>query len=104
MSRLMSDINNGNRDDTEDNKALKSIGEAVQRYGFADVINQLAQQYLLTVDETDKRRESVKLGDKFLKIIGETSASDNEQLYAHRFLIYLHRIALNILWRIHCYE
>lgn len=97
MSRLMCDINSGNRDNQEDHKALKSIGGAVQRHGFAEVINQLAQQYLLVVDETGDRCESVKVGERFLKIIGETSASDNEQQYAHRFLTYLHRIALNII-------
>ena len=97
MSRVMCEITSGTREVQEDYQALKKIGEVLQRVNFAETIKQIAQQHGLINDEADDRGEAVKVGDQFLRVIAHTSESEDQQHHAHRYLIYLHQIALDIV-------
>jgi len=93
----MSDIVKQKKLPQEEHQALKRIGKAICDHGCAISIRQLAVEYNVGNGEFENSYEIERLGWQFLKIIDKCNESTNEQKCAHKFLIFLHRIALNVL-------
>jgi hypothetical protein len=97
MDRLMSDIIKRKGLPQEEHQAWKRIGKAIRNHGFEICIRNVASSYNLEIEEYEDFSDTEKLGWKFLKIIDKCNESTNEQQFADKFLIFLHKIALNIL-------
>jgi hypothetical protein len=97
MNRLMSDIIKRKQLPQEEHQALKRIGKAICDHGCAISIRQLAIEYNVGNGEFENSYEIERLGWQLLKIIDKFNESTNELQSAHTFLMFLHRIALNVL-------
>jgi len=97
MNRLMSDIIKQKQLPQEEHQAWKSIGKAICNHGFEIYIRNVASSNNLENEEYKNYSDTERLGCQFLKIIDQCNESTNEQEFAHKFLIFLHKVALNIL-------
>ncbi|UJR36496.1 hypothetical protein I4U23_029217 [Adineta vaga] len=97
MNRLMSDIIKYKQIRQEDHQAWKRIGQAIHTQDFADLIKQLPRGFSFDNEECEDLSEMEILGWQFLKIIELANNHDRTQEEAHKFLVFLHRIALNII-------
>ncbi len=97
MDRLMSDIIKERQLPQEEHQALKRIGKAICNHDFEKFIKKLANICNIQNGEDENLSDTERLGSHFLKIIEECSDSTNLQDCAHKFLIFLHEVALDIL-------
>ncbi|CAF3949624.1 unnamed protein product [Rotaria sp. Silwood2] len=97
MNRLMSDIIKQKQIVQEEHQALKRIGNAICMHDHEIHIREIARLSNMENEEYDVNvSDTERLGSLFLKLIEQFNQSMNEQEFAHRFLIFLHKVALNI--------
>jgi hypothetical protein len=97
MDRLMSDIIKHKQLPQEEHQALKRIGKAICDVGFEKNIRQLVSQLDIQNEVYENFSETEKLGSVFLKIIDRYSDSIDNQTVTQSLLIFLHRVALDVL-------
>jgi hypothetical protein len=97
MNRLMCDIIKQKKIDQEEHQALKCIGKAICNHGLHMIIKNLASSYNIVTEDNRNFSDTEKLGYEFLEIIDQCNESLNAQEFADKFLIFLHKVALNIL-------
>lgn len=97
MNRLMADIIALKQLPQKDHQALKRIGQSIVKSNFAHTIQHLAILFNIRTDEYEALSNIEILGSQFLEITKFFNESAREQNSANKFLIFLHRIALNIL-------
>jgi hypothetical protein len=93
----MCDIIKQKKIDQEEHQALKCIGKAICNYGFEMCIKSLASIFNIVNEDNGNFSDTEKLGYQFLEIIDQCNESLNDQQFANKFLIFLHKVALNIL-------
>jgi len=99
MNQLMCDIAPNQGIIQKDKQLLQLIGQSLYDQGFDEKVKQYVDFYHLTNQEKEDRSEAIILGEQFLKIIDLANQSETNQEIAHEFLITLHQISLNNIWR-----
>jgi hypothetical protein len=93
----MSDIVRQKQLTQEEHPAWKRIGKAIRNHRFEMRIRNLASLHNLEDKEYENSSDTERLGCQFLKIIDKCNEYPNEQEFVDKFLIFLHKVALDVL-------
>ncbi len=96
MNRFMSDIIRSKRLSQEEHQALKRIGETICNCGLDMTIRKMASGFSRVNEDHANVSETEALGRQFLDVIELYSSVSAGQGRAHKLLVLLHEIALNI--------
>lgn len=97
MNYLMCDIRKMNQSPQEEHQAWKRIGQAMRAANLEETIRKAAFVYQLQVEEPENVCNLQKLGWQFLTLIDKFNETALVQNRAHKFLMFLHRVALQTL-------
>ncbi len=97
MNRFMSDIVERKSILQVEHQAWERIGKAIRNDGCEMWIRHVGSLHNLDGEEYENCSDIERLGGQFLKIIDECNESPNHQEFADKFLVFLHKVALDIL-------
>lgn len=97
MNYLMCDIMKSKQLPQEEHQAWKRIGKAIRDTGFEEAIGSTALLSRLLIEEPANFCDVEKLGWQFLTLIDRFNETPLGQSHANEYLMFLHRVALQIL-------
>ena len=97
MNYLMCDISKNKQLPQEEHQAWKRIGKAIRDARSEEAIRRAAVLFRLEIEEPGNFCDVEKLGWQFLTLIDKCNETALGQNHANKFLIFLHRVALQTL-------